>query len=166
MAMSSTQAPQREHAFTLVEILVVLFIAAVIGAIAIGSVGSSRETGQRFNALAVAHAYANSVDDFARDHGGRYPAPPGNAADWPDAKRGPSSSLLGDARFYMRRIPESIQDGNVVIGASATKPAIAYSQLAGGGGYQMIVTIPGRDSCRIVGGTTTGATVLPACGRR
>ena len=123
MARSSTQSPQREHAFTLVEIIVVLVIVAILASLAVMSLGSSRSTGQTFNAVAAANAYANAADRFARDHNGRYPRAPGDPVDWPNVKKGPSASVLGESRHYLPRIPESIQDGSVVLGTSSTPAA-------------------------------------------
>lgn len=166
MASQSTLSPQREHAFTMVELLVVLVITAILAGIAIMGLGSSRATGQTFNAVAVANAYASAADRFARDHNGRYPRAPGDATDWPNVRRGPSAPVLARERFYLSRVPESVQDGSVVLGASTTKPSVTYTQLGRGAGYEFIVSVPGRPACHIVGGTSTGASSLQTCSRR
>ena len=147
-----------ESGFTLVEILVVLVLIAIITGLGVVSIGSSRSSGQRMASVSVANAYAQAADRFARDHGGRYPdAPP--STDWGPAKRGPVATILGTKRFYLRQVPEAVQDGTVLVHSSASdKPSIVYSAIDGNNGYEIRVRVPGKDPCIIRGGSTNGAT--------
>ncbi len=152
----------------MVELLVVMVIAAILMAVGIASVHTSRATGRTLGALSTAHAYANAIDLFARDHRGRYPAAPGSA-DWPTGGKfgaggGPAADVLGDRRYYLRAVPESVQNDSVTF--SSTGPArLSYRQVAGGAGYELTLTVDGRPPCVVRGGDA-GTASAPECGRR
>lgn len=136
----------------MVEMLVVMGIVAVLMACGLWGVRSARASGQQLLARSTANAYANAVDQFAQDHKGRYPlAAP--SRDWPAASVGPVSVVLGAAHPYLRRVPESIQDGSVHFGTGGQSAAtIQYRQVAGGRGYEFIVRVTGRPACSVPGG--------------
>ncbi|MEO6866681.1 MAG: prepilin-type N-terminal cleavage/methylation domain-containing protein [Gaiellales bacterium] len=66
-----------ERGFGIVEIIVVLLIIAIVGAIAFASVGNTRSNAATRTARAAAEALGEGVEQFQRDHGGRLPAQPG-----------------------------------------------------------------------------------------
>lgn len=154
---------------SMVELIVVMLIIAILATLATMSVGSARGTGRMLSTMAAAHAYGNAIDRFARDHHGRYPAGPGSA-DWPTtgshgAGRGPAADVLGSMRYYLRSVPESVQDGSVTFGPSG--PArLSYSQLRGGAAYELVVTVDGRPPCAIRGGAAGAGSGIRECGRR
>lgn len=163
----------RERAFTLVEILVVIVLVAVFMGLGILSIRSSKATGARMSSIAVAHAYADAVDRFAREHGGRYPTF-GAATDWPAGtvaarNRGPVARELGPSGEYLRQPPEAVQDGTVLVNPrSRTKKAyIVYAATANGEGYTIDVHVPLRpvDNCSIVGGSATRG-AMRTCSKR
>lgn len=158
-------ARRLEDGWSLIEVVVVLVIVAVLIALGMAGISSSRSSGQLLSATSAANAYANALDGFARDHRGRYPANVGSA-DWSTpASKGPVSGLLGSTTPYLKTVPESVQDGSITFGTLASGPSITYTQLGGGTGYELVVTVPKRPTCSIRGGDTTSST-LPECSRR
>jgi type II secretory pathway pseudopilin PulG len=151
----------REGGIGLVEVLVALCIIGILMAVSIYSIHGARKSGRYLAAVAVAHAYANAADMFARDHDGRYPAAPGSA-DWPNAVRGPVAQQLGTMNRYLRSVPESVQSGQVGVHAGATR--ITYENV-GGTGYRIQVTAPGDTPCALTGGSATIGT-MRACSTR
>lgn len=155
----------REGAFTLMEVLIVMAILAILSSIGIWSVRSSQATGRVLAATAAAHAYGNAVDEFARDHGGRYPATVGSA-DWSTRpERGPVAAQLGGEEHpYLRRVPEPMQDGTLSF--SSRGPArLDYRQTSGGRGFEILVSVAGRAPCAVRGGDARGITP-PTCAQR
>lgn len=148
----------RESGFSVVELIVVMFIVLVLMTIALYSIGSARSSGRHMSAVAAAQSYADAADRFAREHKGRYPAAPGQSGpagvDWEagaNAQKGPKSDVLGQLKYYLRGVPEAIQDGSVTFGAAG--PArLDYQQTGGGSGYVIVVTIQGSTPCVINGG--------------
>lgn len=156
---SPTRGRSTEPAIGVVEVMVVVLIVAILASLAAVGVQSSRRTGQLLSASSAARAYVVALDDYARDHGGRYPAGPGSR-DWSttDATGPVAVQLGGESRPYLRRVPESIQDGSLAF-ARRGRARIWYSQLAGGRGYELRVDVEGRPACVIRGGR-----VAPAAG--
>lgn len=159
---------RRESGITLIEIIVVLVLIAIMMGVAIFSIRSSRNAGSALAAIAAAQAYADAADSFARDHDGRYPGAHGST-DWPGgaaAARGPFDDALGERRFYLKQVPEAVQDQRIGVGAPVRtgQPYFAYAQTGGGTGYRITLHVPGRPTCVINGGATpdTGA----RCSRR
>ena len=151
----------------MIELLVVMLIVAILGSAAIWSVASSRASGRYLATVSATHAYAASVEDFARDHHGRFPGAPGTS-DWPGSRggeRGPAANVLGQHKYYLRAIPEPVQDGSVRFGNSGDA-RITYRLLAGGRGYEFSVRVKGRETCVVRGGQTTGAAPALKCSRR
>lgn len=158
-----------ERGLSLVELLVVMLIIAILMAIGFSSVNSARSTGRMLAAMSAAESYGNAIDQFARDHRGRYPLGPGSA-DWPTdgphrAGGGPAADVLGSHRYYLRMVPEAVQDATITFSGSG--PArLSYRQLGGGAGYELTLTVDGRAPCAVRGGDTAGASSANECGRR
>lgn len=134
-----------------------MVISLTLMAITVSTIRSARGTGRTSATIATAHAYATGIDRFARDHGGRFPNRSPHA-DWPDAERGPVADILGVKRFYVPRVPETIQDGIVKLGPDATMPYLEYATENGGRGYRIEVHVPDRPPCALRGGATTSTT--------
>ncbi len=144
-----------------------MIIIAILAGIAMWSIRSSRNTGRYLAAVSAAQAYASGIEDFARDHHGRYPGVPGTP-DWPGTRggeRGPAANVLGQQRYYLRAVPEPIQDGSIRFGPSGDG-RITYRLLAGGTGYELRINVAGRKPCVLRGGKTTGAPTALKCTRR
>lgn len=159
------RARPNEAAVGMVEVMVVLLIVGLLASLAAWGVQSSRRTGQVLGSSSAARAYTVALDDFARDHGGRYPTGPGTR-DWSTTPaRGPVATLAGgEVRPYLRRVPESIQDGSVAF-ATTGRARIWYRQLAGGRGYELRVDVEGRPPCAIHGGRAAApAGAIAECG--
>ncbi len=170
MRASPTRVGTRraESGVSLVEIVAVVLITAILLSLSWNAVRSSRATGRTLSALAAAHAYGNAIDLFARDHKGRYPAGPGTA-DWPTngpngVGGGPAADVLGQRRYYLRSLPEAIENGSVTFNGSGGA-RLSYRQVGGGDGYELMLTIEGRPPCVVRGGDA-GPPSANACGRR
>lgn len=142
----------------MVEMMVIVLIVGLLLGVGMWSIRSARQSGQTVAAIAAAQAYADAVDEFARDHGGSYPSLP---SDWnANLAKGPQDTVLSTdsaSNRYLRRVPESIQDGTVTIAASASpsKPTIVYAAENGNRGYRIEIHVPGRDTCAVRGGNAT-----------
>lgn len=147
----------------MVELMVVVLIVGVLASLAAWGVHSSRRSGQLMGASSAARAYVVAVDDFARDHGGRYPAGPGSR-DWSTTPaRGPVATLAGgEARPYLRRVPESIQDGSLAF-ATTGRARLWYRQLAGGRAYELRIDVEGRPPCAVRGGRSAARSAIADC---
>lgn len=151
---------RRESALTLVEILVVLVIILILMSLGLYGVSSARRSGNTVMATSVAQAYADAADRFAREHDGFYPAAPGESGptgmDWEGgagAARGPKSDTLGQRKFYLRSIPEAVQDERVVFGSGGSAIArIEYVSTTNRRGYTLRVTVDDQPPCSITGG--------------
>ncbi len=114
--------PRPEHAFTLVEILVVLVICAILLAALLSPFRSSKDAANRGKVLAAAQSYDQAIASFAADHMGRMPSQP---TDWPvqeysNGPLEPSTNAAGVRQPYLRRIPEPVGDG--VVRVQTTSP--------------------------------------------
>jgi prepilin-type N-terminal cleavage/methylation domain-containing protein len=155
-----------ERAFTLVELLVVMIIAAILATLGVYAIHSARSGGQRAAAITSAQAYADSVDEFARDHRGQYPAIPGN---WSSAlERGPRDASLGTHDRYLREVPEAVQSGSVKFASAPdpTRPTLVYAAENGGLGFRIEVHVPGSPPCALRGGAPDTAPVFKPCSSR
>ncbi|MCW2955637.1 MAG: hypothetical protein JWO69_506 [Thermoleophilia bacterium] len=142
----------------MIEILAVMAVVGILLAIGANMLQGARSAGRLTQAMSAADAYATAADQFARDHGGRYPGAPGSA-DWPagaDAAKGPRSTVLGTARaqYYLRSVPEVVQGGTVTFGTGTT--SVTYR--VEGRGYAIVLKVPGRDDCAVRGGGANGTT--------
>lgn len=165
MRPHTSQPTEREAAIGLVEVMVVVLIVLVLVAIGYSGIKSAQSGGRLVTTIAAAQDYASAADRFRRDHNGRYPDPPGSR-DWPGgraAKQGPRAAALGTST-YLRRVPEAVQNGVVVIGPRGRAPAgIRYRR--SGTGYEIIVDVANRPPCALRGGGATG-TSPPTCSTR
>ncbi len=160
----------REHGFTLMELLVTMLIIGILISAGVYSIRSARTSGEFTSALASAHAYADSVDAYAREHGDRYPTFP--SAQWPadSADNGPIDLRISSMPHqYLRRVPENVQAKSVLFAATpdATKPTIVYVSENQGTGYRIEVHVPSSESstCAIRGGNATSSSPKDCSGR-
>jgi prepilin-type N-terminal cleavage/methylation domain-containing protein len=124
---------RNERGFTLVEVMVVLFIALILMGLAMMSVRGSRTTGGRTEVRAVASRYADAVERFKADHGRRVPDLAAGSQTWPtsEAKLGPRTVVqLGSGsttKYYVKQpIPEILErpdPNNAEIVAGSASPA-------------------------------------------
>jgi prepilin-type N-terminal cleavage/methylation domain-containing protein len=120
-----------ERAFTMIEMMIVLFIVAIMIGLGIKSMRGSRDTGGRLEVKAVASRYADAVNRFKADHGRRVPTL--GTATWPtaDAKLGPQTVVTlssgSTTKFYVQQpIPEILERPgplNAEIVAAPASPA-------------------------------------------
>lgn len=119
-----TSPAAHQHAFTVVELLVVMLIIGIIGGIAYPAMRGWQASARRDGGVSAAREYARSIDSFARDHAGRPPTL--GAAEWTSAgvKRGPFDASTG--KRYLLQVPEPMQNRDVQFqpGASARTPIV------------------------------------------
>ncbi|MCW2956881.1 MAG: hypothetical protein JWO69_1750 [Thermoleophilia bacterium] len=125
-----TFSPARPHACeraqSLVEVVVVLIIIGILMAVLVGAGRSSSEATETQSTLSIAHVYADAVEAFADEHGGRAPVIGTN--DWPTRATGVADrdapatqpafaggprNLAAAGRRYLRRVPEPVMTGAV-----------------------------------------------------
>lgn len=120
----------REHGISLVEVLVVLMIVLILGAIGTMSLRGSRETGGRMEARAAARLYADAAQRFQLDHGRRTPVL--GSTDWPTANAGPVKRFaMGGAPTIRPYLTKNIPD--VMTRTSELGSRFAGSPVARGG---------------------------------
>jgi prepilin-type N-terminal cleavage/methylation domain-containing protein len=144
-ASRARRAP-RESAFTLVEMLVVLVIAAILIGIGILSLRSSQDRGNTIQATTTAHAVGEGIEQFQRDHGGRLPTNPGTT-DWNGGWLSPADEG-NQQRPYVKKaalgpLTEGIVSLETSTGATGPNPArtarIRYLVDANLGLYALVV---------------------------
>jgi len=158
-----------ESGITLIEIIVVMIIVAILGALSTGLIGSSKATGRQLEAVAVGGVYARAAEAFARDHGNRFPTAPGVSGDWAGgvgAQKGPISPALDAQRYYVNLVPESVQRGSVVVQPTTGSPGIRYQQVSNGTGFRITVLAPKAKPCEIIGGDAQLSAGQRACSKR
>jgi prepilin-type N-terminal cleavage/methylation domain-containing protein len=144
---------REERGFTLIEMLVVLGIIGVLISIGLLSVSSARDSGGRAAAIASARAYETAIDRYAAAHGGRVPT----GADWPNASadKGPVSNIMGTKKFYLPRVPETVQDGRVLVRIGTPPPTTgsvaSVTYVIDGSGYRLEIRSGGRPPCALYG---------------
>lgn len=96
---TTLQLPARdgERGFSMIELLVVLIIMGILAGSVISTMGGTKSTAVRQEAIVSAHSLQKSVESFRRDREGRVPS---NSRDWPNAVAGPIDEDA--ARPYMR----------------------------------------------------------------
>lgn len=107
-------ARNTDDGFTIVELIVVLFVVCILIGLAVTSMRGSRNTGGRLEVRSVATRYADAVERFQTDHGRKVPT--FGAAEWPtaDAKLGPKTVVaLGSGsttKYYVKQpLPEILE---------------------------------------------------------
>jgi type II secretory pathway pseudopilin PulG len=101
---------EAEHAFTLVEVTIVVLLATVLSAIAITTMHSSRVAASDQTVRTVGRALDEGIRAFRSDRGSRTPVL--NSADWPNASFGPVDR---NTEMYLRRRVDPLSDGSVQI---------------------------------------------------
>ena len=144
----------RERAVTMMELLAVLVIVAILMALGVWAVGSARSSGEVTAGVAVANAYGNAIDQFARDHSGRFPDGPGSA-EWPEAAAGPRDDSLGVDKGYLRSVPQAVTSGQVSFhGSSDAEIELTYERT--GDGYALVIAQDGEELCAVGAGNLGG----------
>jgi prepilin-type N-terminal cleavage/methylation domain-containing protein len=132
MTVDHTQRAAVEHAFTMVEVLVVMVIIGVLLAIALPKMQGWQDASRRDGGVAAARSYARAVEAFSRDHAGR---PPRNGTpEWPTATLSKGPVDLATGKFYLRQVPEPLQDKTAAFDAAATGTTpivLRYRHVAG-----------------------------------
>ncbi|MCW2924819.1 MAG: hypothetical protein JWM98_2223 [Thermoleophilia bacterium] len=120
-----------ERGQTLVELVVVMVIVVVLGAILVGVGHSSSDATDSQAAVSVARAYADAIEAFTDEHGGRAPVP--GSSDWPahvdasQASRTPADlqaygagpvNVAASGRPYIAKVPEPVVTGGVLLSAA------------------------------------------------
>jgi prepilin-type N-terminal cleavage/methylation domain-containing protein len=114
---------REEHGFGLTELVIVMVIITILGAVAIPQFVGAKQTGTYNVAVADAKAYAQAISGYSQDNGNLVPAYP--STDWPDA-RGPLNTMLKTAdnpngRPYLPGgAPQDITQGTTTLGTGAT----------------------------------------------
>ncbi|MCW2961289.1 MAG: hypothetical protein JWM90_1676 [Thermoleophilia bacterium] len=130
----------------MVEIVVVVLILGVVLATMVGANRSTSRATSTQQAVAVAQVYADSIEAFADDHGGRAPVP--GSLDWPrdalregDAPARPQSqpfeagprNVAASNRRYLRQVPDPIKSSSVgLVAQTGAAPNAAPSSGAAG----------------------------------
>jgi prepilin-type N-terminal cleavage/methylation domain-containing protein len=152
---------QREHAFSLLELVVVMLIVGVLIVGLVSALRSGRTSSGRVAAIAAARSIGDAVEDFRKDHSGRPPVL-GSAGDWPQPlAAGPRSTY--DRERYMRRgAPDPLTAGHAELvagpgtGSGNARWLLQYTA-SGGGAARWSITVRDRTGvsppCSIGGGT-------------
>jgi type II secretory pathway pseudopilin PulG len=129
--------PGRERGVGLVELIVVVLIIMILMLAGLSTMRSSRAASHDAVVRSTALAYAAAVEQFAADHGGRFPRGPGSE-DWgTPASEGPSDPLARTGGRYLRTVPEVVRDEHVGVGAQAPWGRIEYVPRADRSGYEI-----------------------------
>lgn len=118
-----------EHAFSLIEVVVVTVILLVIVGITFSSVRGGQTSANSQTVRTAALAIDEAVRSFRRDHASRAPVL-GDSRDWPNANWGPSDRL---GETYMRRRSEPLSDGSIDVvdvsgGSGGTVGRLRYAR--------------------------------------
>lgn len=160
--------PRRELGVGLVELLVVMVIVALLGAIVFSRMHAAQDTSEKALGRSVARAYYEVANDFASDNGGAVPVV--GSANWPSAEleRGPVNHLnVQSSQRYLRTIPEAIGDGRVRLVAESASAGSAQARVqarytvTGPQTFEIVLERDGTAYCRLANGP--GGTALPEC---
>lgn len=108
-------ARTREQAFTLVEIIVVLVIMAILGAIAATMFRGASSATRSKEAIAAGTAYAQAISQYQADHANRNPTSP-TGTNTTAVRKGPLN-LLG--KQYLAAIPDGVTAGRTGVSFQA-----------------------------------------------
>lgn len=160
----------RQDGFSLIELIVVLIIISILMAVAIPHFLGARKTSMHRQVAAAANSYAEAIESFRLDHGGR-PPQLGDQDEWPTAQvaDGPQNSLTH--KHYMRLgAPDVVHQEIATIGGDGvrtggrmTKWHIDYSSHTTPP-YSWTLRVSGTDphddyTCELTSGATaTGVT--------
>jgi prepilin-type N-terminal cleavage/methylation domain-containing protein len=132
--MLVTPAPTRRvprHGFTLIELLVVIVIVALLSALAMPRMNTSKQRGHRTSGIADLRNLSTQQETFFNDHS-RY----GGVAD---------SALL------------NLRTSSANTGLSITLAGVP----SGAGGYSAVLNIPGSEKCGVFVGTALRPVGMP-----
>lgn len=149
-----------EAGFTVIELVIVVVIAAVLLSIMGAAFDSARTASQRRSAIAAARTMGDAIEDFRKDHAGRPPLLAGATAgeDWSQKPaNGPRNRYLDEP--YLESAPGALADGLAVMttgggGGGGARWRLRYRQDADPAGWSIVV-IDGRGTatrCAITGG--------------
>lgn len=127
----------------MIEVIVVVLIIAIIGAITALNVDRGRSKGHAAQGRATARALGEAVQQFQRDHGGRLPGAPGSA-DWGNAYLGPVDKANGNRPYARKSTLVAITDGVVGFqgGANPSAPVrLRYVADANAGQFGFVVSV-------------------------
>lgn len=148
----------------MIELIVVVLIILIIGAIAVSSVRSGTANGSLATGRTLARSIAEGVEQFQRDHGGRPPRAV-TSADW---SKGSPVDVANGSRPYVRASaiePLATGNGFVLLDGTATAApsryaiAINYVHDQQAGLYALVVRdlVRGRPECHVTNAGTDGA---------
>jgi type II secretory pathway pseudopilin PulG len=129
-----------ERGVGLVEVVVVVLIIAILGALVLSGRNTTKRAGSLSAARAAGASYHDAVEAFMRDHGGRTPVWNGGT-DWPATP--PTTSGVATSGIpaqgwgpinigargkpYLDNVPEAVRGGSVVLvnnGATTAAPGV------------------------------------------
>jgi prepilin-type N-terminal cleavage/methylation domain-containing protein len=145
-----------EGGFSLIELIVVVFIVLALIAIAMFAFRGSKRAAHFKTASAAAAQYSNAIEAYMADNGQTPPAV--GSASWPSATAGPVDVMVGGpgGKPYMASIPEAVSDGLVSFGSPSADAKASITYTVTGRTYQLVVNlVPAGDPtqrCAITNG--------------
>jgi prepilin-type N-terminal cleavage/methylation domain-containing protein len=128
--LAPTRTPERERAFTLIEIIVVMAILAILmGAIVISFRGAKSSTYHK-EGIATGGSYVQSISSYQADHANRNPD-----LGTLDPRTGPLNLL---SKPYLKNVPEPVDIGRVSVSAAALGGANCNGTASGGAGVSHV----------------------------
>lgn len=162
-----------ERGFGLVEIIVVLVVLSIVGAVALHSLTGTKRNAAETRARTVARTLGEAVEQFRRDRGGRLPAAPGTAlgsADWGGSWRSPVDVSNANRPYASAAALEGVGDrvvalenasGAVAPGGAGAPARLRYVVNQNAGFYAFVVRVRTGSSytakCYVTNATRTGS---------